>query len=110
MRSVSPSFGTRFGNAGVLLLLATSLVAAQGQPASTVAQPAPAPAPAQSPEVPGPFGKVQITAGRSTVVASAFDVTRIAVTNPEIADAVVVAPREILIDGKKPGTISLIVW
>jgi pilus assembly protein CpaC len=104
MTSVSPSFGSRFGSAGVLLLLATSLIAAQGQPAPTVPQPAPAPASGQT------FAKVQITAGRSTVVASAFDVTRIAVTNPEIADAVVVAAREILIDGKKPGTISLIVW
>ena len=106
MRSVSPSFGSRFGSAGVLLLLATSLIAAQGQPAPTVPQPAPAPAPASGQT----FAKVQITAGRSTVVASAFDVTRIAVTNPEVADAVVVAAREILIDGKKPGTISLIVW
>src|SRR6476619_3491173 len=56
------------------------------------------------------FPHVQLTAGRSTVVATDFDVTRIAVTNPAIADAVVVAPREILIDGKSPGTISLIVW
>ena len=56
------------------------------------------------------FPHVQLTAGRSTVVATDFDVTRIAVTNPAIADAVVVAPREILIDGKAPGTISLIVW
>ena len=39
-----------------------------------------------------------------------FDITRIAVTNPAIADAVVVQPREILIDGKAPGTVSLIVW
>ena len=39
-----------------------------------------------------------------------FDVTRIAVTNPAIADAVVVQPREVLIDGKGPGTVSLIVW
>ena len=31
-------------------------------------------------------------------------------TNPAIADAIVVQPREILIDGKAPGTISLIVW
>ncbi len=31
-------------------------------------------------------------------------------TNPAVADAVVVLPREILIDGKSPGTISLIVW
>ena len=39
-----------------------------------------------------------------------FDVTRIAITNPEIADAVVVQPREILVDGKKSGTVSMIVW
>lgn len=56
------------------------------------------------------FPKVQLTAGRSTVLPTDFNVTRIAVTNPEIADAVVVQPREILIDGKAPGTISLIVW
>ena len=31
-------------------------------------------------------------------------------TNPAVADATVVQPREILIDGKAPGTISLIVW
>ena len=51
-----------------------------------------------------------ITAGRSTVLPTEFNVTRIAITNPAVADAVVVAPREILIDGKTPGTISLIVW
>ena len=54
--------------------------------------------------------RVDLVAGRSTVLTTDFDVTRIAVTNPAIADAVVVQPREILIDGKAPGTISLIVW
>ncbi len=49
------------------------------------------------------FQKVQLTAGRSTVVATDFDITRIAVTNPAVADAVVVQPREILVDGKKAG-------
>ena len=44
------------------------------------------------------------------VLTPDFDVTRIAITNPAIADATVVQPREILIDGKAPGTISLIVW
>jgi len=53
---------------------------------------------------------IGITAGRSTVLTTDFDITRIAVTNPNIADAVVVQPREILIDGKAAGTISLIVW
>ena len=56
------------------------------------------------------FERVVVTAGRSTVVATDFDVTRIAVTNPEVADAVVVQPREVLVDGKKAGTVSLIVW
>ncbi len=54
--------------------------------------------------------KIELTAGRSTVLATDFDITRIAVTNPAVADAVVVAPREVLIDGKSSGTISLIVW
>ena len=54
--------------------------------------------------------RIVITAGRSTVLAVPFDVTRLAITNPAIADGVVVRPREVLIDGKAPGTISLIVW
>jgi pilus assembly protein CpaC len=53
---------------------------------------------------------VSLTAGRSTVLRTDFEIVRIAVTNPEVADAVVVQPREILVDGKAPGTISLIVW
>ncbi len=56
------------------------------------------------------FERVVLTAGRSTVLTTAFDVTRIAVTNPAVADAVVVQPREVLIDGKASGTVSLIVW
>jgi pilus assembly protein CpaC len=56
------------------------------------------------------FPKVALTAGRSTVLATDFDIKRIAVTDPAIADAVVVQPREVLVDGKAPGTVSLIVW
>jgi pilus assembly protein CpaC len=59
---------------------------------------------------PGQLPQISVTAGRSTIVSTEFDVTRIAVTNPEVADATVVRPREILVDGKAPGTISLILW
>jgi len=58
----------------------------------------------------GAIQKVTLTAGRSTVLGTSFDITRIAVTNPAVADAVVVQPREILIDGRAAGTVSLIVW
>ena len=54
--------------------------------------------------------RVLLTAGRSTVLITEFDIARIAVTNPAVADAVVVKPREILVDGKGSGTVSLIVW
>jgi pilus assembly protein CpaC len=67
-----------------------------------------APAAAQQPE--GVFPGLHLTTGRSMVLTPDFDVMRIAITNPAIADATVVQPREILIDGKAPGTISLIIW
>jgi pilus assembly protein CpaC len=87
---------------------------AQTGPVQTVQTPA-APAPTAQPQTTAadgntPFQKVRITAGRSTVVTTDYEVTRIAVTNPAVADATVVSPREILIDGKGPGTVSLIVW
>ena len=65
---------------------------------------------AQQPQVEPQYQRVPLTVGRSTVLTTDFEVVRIAVTNPVVADAVVVAPREILIDGKGPGTVSLIVW
>ena len=60
--------------------------------------------------VKGADERVSLIVGRSTVLATDFNVIRIAVTNPAVADAVVVAPREILVDGKGPGTVSLIIW
>jgi pilus assembly protein CpaC len=61
---------------------------------------------------PGTSGlpRVPLTTGRSTILEMPFDITRISVTDPRVADAVVVRPREILINGTAPGTISLIVW
>src|SRR4029453_5620929 len=79
--------------------------------ANAAAQTAPSPAPPAQKQSPRPaYEKVSLTAGRSVVVPTSFNITRIAVTNAEIADAVVVPPREILVDGKKAGTVSLIVW
>ena len=93
---------TQFALAAAILAVPGPMIAEQAPAAPKPAQPAEAQRPA--------LDRVALTAGRSTVVATDFDITRIAITNPEIADAVVVESREILIDGKKPGTISLIVW
>jgi pilus assembly protein CpaC len=81
------------------------LLVVEGQPtanAQAVAQQQAAPAVTAQ--------RIPLTAGRSTVLLTEFEIVRIAVTNPTVADAVVVQPREVLIDGKAPGTVSLIVW
>lgn len=69
-------------------------------------------APAQAPTVQGQSGfeKIIVAAGRSIVLTSPFDIKRVNITDPNIADATVVSPREVLIDGKSAGTISLILW
>jgi pilus assembly protein CpaC len=88
----------RYAGTAILLVLCSPMLLAQQT------QPTPAQEAAET------YPKVRVTAGRSTIVGTDFDITRIAVTNPAVADAVVVQPREILIDGKTAGTISLIVW
>src|SRR5262245_14492808 len=75
----------------------------------------PASAPSQGSQEPSlapaaDYPKVVLTAGRSKVLPTDFDITRLAITNPAVADAVVVSPREVLIDGKAAGTVSLILW
>jgi pilus assembly protein CpaC len=79
------------------MLVACLAATAQGAPQSAAVEPS-------------EYPRVLLTAGRSTVLPTDFDITRIAITNPAVADAVVVQPREILMDGKSAGTVSLIVW
>ena len=54
--------------------------------------------------------RLVVTAGRSMVLTTEFDIVRFSITDPAIANASVVQPREVLIDGRAPGTISLILW
>jgi pilus assembly protein CpaC len=72
--------------------------------------PSAAQAPAQQDAGASSRQRIALTTNQSTVLELPFDVRRVAVTTPTVADATVVQPREILIDGKAPGTISLIVW
>ena len=99
--------------AAVLLIAACGAgvpLTASQQLAPAAAQAAGAQTTPQAPASSAAVDRITLTAGRSTVLATDFDITRIAVTNPAVADATVVAPREVLIDGKAPGTISLIMW
>ena len=53
---------------------------------------------------------IDLMVGRSTVLNVGMTIARVSLTVPDIADAMVTAPSQLLIHGKKPGTISLFVW
>ncbi|HEV3061913.1 MAG TPA: pilus assembly protein N-terminal domain-containing protein [Vicinamibacterales bacterium] len=53
---------------------------------------------------------VRLMVGRSTVVSLGSPIARVSLTSPDVADALVTAPTELLINGKTPGTISMFVW
>jgi pilus assembly protein CpaC len=53
---------------------------------------------------------IDLLVGRSTIVNVGAAIARVSLTVPDIADAMVTAPSQLLIHGKQPGTISLFVW
>lgn len=53
---------------------------------------------------------VHLTAGKSVVLPLADKAVRISIANPEVADVMLVNPREVYLLGKKTGTTNLFVW
>jgi pilus assembly protein CpaC len=53
---------------------------------------------------------IDLLVGRSTILNVGTTVTRVSLTVPDVADALVTTPTQLLIHGKQPGTISMFVW
>jgi len=53
---------------------------------------------------------VSVTVDRSVVIDSDSPIDRVSVANGKLADAIVISPREIVVNGKAAGNTSLIVW
>ena len=60
----------------------------------------------QASEVP----QLTVIASKSIIVNTAEPIERVAVTSTEIADALVISPQQVMINGKTPGIVSLILW
>jgi pilus assembly protein CpaC len=58
----------------------------------------------------GSLGKLVVTVGKSLIIDSPIEIKRISVANSDLADAVAVTPKEVLINGRSAGETSLIVW
>ena len=97
--------------------------------AAQTAPPAPAnaqvAAPAQSPDTAsttlppqtgGPAGEPQgsaplrVMVGKSLLINTSERLKRISVTDAAIADALVVTPTQVLVHGRTPGEVSLLIW
>jgi pilus assembly protein CpaC len=89
----------------IVILVATPQaqqpVAFSGSPGSMSAGPAALPPNATN---------IDLLVGRSTILNVGSAIARVSLTVPDVADAMVTAPQELLIHGKTPGTISLFVW
>jgi len=53
---------------------------------------------------------IHVYANQSVIIDSEFGIRRITVARPEIADVIVVSPRQMVIVGKTPGTTTLSYW
>jgi len=54
--------------------------------------------------------KMQLATGKSTVMALPADAVRLSVGNPEVADVMLISPREVYVLGKKLGTTNVMIW
>ena len=59
---------------------------------------------------PADSSNFEVAAGRSLVIDFAGEIGRIAASNPDVADAVAVSSREVLVNAKAPGTATVVVW
>lgn len=55
-------------------------------------------------------GVIAVALGNSHVVSHPVVIRRVSIANPEVADAVPVSSREILVNGKASGTTTLLLW
>jgi pilus assembly protein CpaC len=109
---------TKFLTVAALGLLLPALALAQDQPPQA-AQPDPTPQetvppgvsqttlPAQQSQSSAPL---RVMVGKSLLINTTEQIKRISVTDPSVATANPVTPTQILVHGRAPGEISLIIW
>ena len=54
--------------------------------------------------------KLNLVVGKSLVIDTSVAVKRVSLANPDIADTVVISPRQLYLTGKAVGTTNLTLW
>ncbi len=97
-----------------LVLPASSETMQQADAAAQTQNPVPtgtqtATLPAQSPATQG-SAPLRVMVGKSLLINTTERLRRISITDPAIAFAQVITPTQILVHGKSPGEVSLLIW
>jgi pilus assembly protein CpaC len=89
---------------GLVTLAGTPMHGQQSPP-----QQAPAGVTEQQP-TPAPTAPLRVMVGKSVLINTSDRLKRVSVTDPSVADALVVTPTQVLVQGKSPGEVSLLLW
>ena len=101
------------GRAALAVRLAAPVPAPVAQavvPAPQTATPLPQPPQANQEQESGAPQTLHLLVGRSLVITSPNRIKRVSLADPAIAEAVEVSPTQLIINGKAPGGVSLILW
>jgi len=69
----------------------------------------PAPTAAEAPELTG-AAPLRVLVGKSLLINTTERLKRVSVTDPSVAEPTVVTPTQILVHGRAPGEVSLLIW
>src|SRR5208283_5439006 len=81
----------------------------QNPDAAPAAQPTPATS-ATSQSVTAGAAPLRVMVGKSLLINTTERLRRVSVTDPSVADALVVTPTQVLVNGLSPGEVSLLIW
>jgi len=100
-------------NPSDLLATVRTMVRTRLAPAPVAARPAGLPLAPAGFTLPRPIPEaidLQLTTHHSLVVQSPVALSRVSITDPSIAQAIVVSPSQVLVQGNAPGEVSLLLW
>jgi len=91
-------------NAAGMPAMVNPVPAATLQTAASIPQTQPAATESEGPQT------LHLLVGRSLVISSPSKIKRVSLADPTIAEAIVVSPFQVLLNGKAPGGVSLLLW
>src|SRR5262245_27658274 len=79
-------------------------------PQTEQAPPTPVPAPQTGPATRLPSTPMMLTVGRGELLQFEDEASRVSVSDPAIADAVVISAHDVVLNGKSPGNTTIMIW